>query len=184
MGSRYRVVPLVSGGHGAANEGVCVMEAVSCLWPGQAHTDNPTCVAEPLIGFGQSLNDSLGDSDRQFLWKFVPKYMGTSEDGLNDERARAGLQWLRANYPHQPFYGDETNPNLGGVIDAISSALPHDSAEKARVAEEALSVLMPHEAPSMAKLQWENLQEAYGEEITPSSDEVAAYREAGMAVAI
>lgn len=185
MGNRTKLIQLRKGAHGGPGQGVCVMEAVSTLYPGQSHTDSPRCVSNPLIGMAQGINDSLSDQNRQMLWKFVPKFIGTANDGLANERAKAGLYWLENNYPDILEQASSSSRDLPQICYLLRRVFNQARGQKkAKIAEEFLSVLMPHEPPSLAKLQWEKLQQVYGADVDPSMYDFEEFAAQGMAVAL
>jgi hypothetical protein len=86
------------GSHDSPDEGMCVMEAVAVV-AGETFSDHPAC-ASPVIGaFLRSWNDSLNDTDRQQLKRYVTLLPGTaSTPEVEDARAWMALDWLVRTY--------------------------------------------------------------------------------------
>src|SRR4029077_13546284 len=85
---------LAYGGHGAWEEGACIMEAVAYV-AGEPHSDHPKCASPILTSFCMRWNDRLNDVDRQLLKPFIPRLVGTNT-GEADELTRKWmmLDWL------------------------------------------------------------------------------------------
>jgi hypothetical protein len=81
------------GTHGTPEDGRCAMEWVSHL-AGEPHSAEPVCVSPVLRAFCTSLNDGLEDISRQRLRIYLPRTIGTSDDGLDDQRAWMAMDWL------------------------------------------------------------------------------------------
>jgi hypothetical protein len=81
------------GTHGTPEEGRCAMEWVSHL-AGEQHSAEPACVSPVLRAFCASLNDGLDDLPRQRLRLYLPRTIGTRQDGLDERRAWAAMDWL------------------------------------------------------------------------------------------
>jgi hypothetical protein len=97
MSSDYK---LAYGTHSTPAEGRCAMEWVSHL-AGEPHSDEPACVSPVLRAFCTSLNDSLDDGPRQRLRPYLTRTIGTADDGLDEARAWAAMDWLvRSFSPH------------------------------------------------------------------------------------
>jgi hypothetical protein len=84
---------LAYGTHSTPAEGRCAMEWVSHL-AGEPHSDEPACVSPVLRAFCTSLNDSLADGPRQRLRPYLTRTIGTSDDGLDEARSWAAMDWL------------------------------------------------------------------------------------------
>ena len=69
------------------------MEWVSHL-AGEPHSAEPACVSPVLRAFCASLNDGLEDIPRQRLRIYLPRTIGTSGDGLDDQRGWMAMDWL------------------------------------------------------------------------------------------
>lgn len=81
-----RYLTLEKGKHPSPSDGMCVMEAVA-WWFGEDHTDEPRCVSPVLRSYAMTLNDRMPDDQRQKLLPFIPRFVGTRDDGLDQERA-------------------------------------------------------------------------------------------------
>ncbi len=90
MSSDYR---LGYGTHATPEDGRCAMEWVSYL-AGEPHSDEPACVSRVLRAFCMTLNDSLEDAPRQRLRPYLARTIGTSDDGLDEQRSWMALDWL------------------------------------------------------------------------------------------
>jgi hypothetical protein len=74
------------------------MEAVA--WAaGEPHSDHPVC-ADPVIAAAlRSLNDSLGDDDRQVLKPYIFRVIGTKGSGaLSLRRSWMAIDWVVREY--------------------------------------------------------------------------------------
>lgn len=69
------------------------MEWVSYL-AGEPHTDQPACVSPALRAFCVALNDGLERNTRQRLRPFLARTIGTTHDGLDEQRAWMAIDWL------------------------------------------------------------------------------------------
>jgi hypothetical protein len=76
---------LSKGAHTSPENGRCAMEWVAYL-AGEPHSDSPPCVSPVLRRFGITLNDRLGDEDRQLLRPYLARCIGTAGDGRDPER--------------------------------------------------------------------------------------------------
>ncbi len=83
-------VVLTSGGHTRREDGTCLMEAVA-YYAGEAHSDHPKCVCPVLTEIGMGLNDTLPDEKRVRLLQYVPKLVGTDDDGMSEARGFARM---------------------------------------------------------------------------------------------
>lgn len=90
---------LAKGSHRDRESGTCLLEAVA-YFAGEPHSDAPTCVSPVLRSFGIGLNDVLPDDKRQRLVPFVPRMVGTANDGLDEARGFLALDWsIRIHTP-------------------------------------------------------------------------------------
>jgi len=81
------------GGHNDFEEGHCATELVSWL-ADEPFSDHPACLSPVLGAFLRNWNDSLGEDGRQKLKPFLPRTIGTAEDGHDEERAWLVTDWL------------------------------------------------------------------------------------------
>jgi hypothetical protein len=88
---------LVYGTHATADDGRCAMEWVSYL-AGEPHSDAPACVSPVLRAFCIALNDGLESAPRQRLRMYLPRTIGTADDGLDEPRAWMAMDWLIRTY--------------------------------------------------------------------------------------
>jgi hypothetical protein len=84
---------LAHGPHATPEDGRCAMEWVSYL-AGEPHSDQPACVSPALRSFCVALNDGLEKNTRQRLRPFLARTIGTTRDGLDEERAWMAIDWL------------------------------------------------------------------------------------------
>ncbi|KIA72706.1 hypothetical protein ANMWB30_24740 [Arthrobacter sp. MWB30] len=91
------LIRLDSSSHDSFEDGHCAMEAVAWL-AGEGHTDAPECASRVLRTFTISLNDTWGDADRQRLVPFLPRMVGTANDGKDEARSYLALDWLIRTY--------------------------------------------------------------------------------------
>jgi hypothetical protein len=88
---------LGAGSHSDPERGMSLLEAASYV-AGEPFSDHPKCVCPALAGFGRNLNDVLPDDQRQRLLPFVPRLLGTADDGKLQERGIAAARWLITVY--------------------------------------------------------------------------------------
>jgi hypothetical protein len=88
---------LSKGSHGSFKEGACAMEWVSYL-ADEGHTDAPECASTVLRLFTISLNDNWDETQRQKLVPFLPRMVGTANDGQDEARSYLALDWLIRTY--------------------------------------------------------------------------------------
>ena len=84
---------LAHGPHATPEDGRCAMEWVSYL-AGEPHSDQPACVSPALRAFCVALNDGLEKNARQRLRLYLARTIGTTDDGLDEERAWMAMDWL------------------------------------------------------------------------------------------
>lgn len=132
-----KAVWLERGSHATREEGVCSMELASWL-AGEEHTETPECVSEPLTTVMIWINDSLDDEARQCLKFYVPRTLGTGDDGQDGERRQLITQWLDSiglrgssvgkwatylrDHPEECFALIESILDPGGVYDVYVDA--------------------------------------------------------------
>lgn len=90
-------VALDSGPHSSFDDGHCAMEVVAWL-AGLGHTDAPSCASPVLREFTISLNDNWNTVQRQKLIPFLPRMVGTNDDGQDEARSYLALDWLIRTY--------------------------------------------------------------------------------------
>ena len=85
---------LKHGSHTDCEDGMCVMEAVSC-WIGGPFTDTPE-TSSPVIGaFLRNYNDSVNHEVRQSLKQYIPRLANSrGTDEVEEQRAMIMLDWL------------------------------------------------------------------------------------------
>ena len=88
---------LDKGSHRDRDTGVCLLEAVA-WFAGKKHTDYPLCVSPILGAYGRNLNDALPDDKRQQLKPFIPRLVGTAEDGHDQIRGLMAADWVIRTY--------------------------------------------------------------------------------------
>jgi hypothetical protein len=88
---------LAYGTHATPDEGRCAMEWVSYL-AGEPHSDEPKCVSPVLRAFCTALNDTLDNERRQQLRPYLTRTIGTTDDGFDDARSWAAMNWLILTY--------------------------------------------------------------------------------------
>jgi hypothetical protein len=88
---------LNSGAHPSIEAGACLLEAASYV-AGEPWTDHPQCVSPVLGSFGRNLNDALPDDRRQELKPYIPRLIGTADDGKDETRSYIALDWLIRTY--------------------------------------------------------------------------------------
>ena len=84
-------LPVLSrGAHTSPKDGACAMEYVSFL-AGEEWSDRPACVHPVIASMARSVNDSLGDDERQALLPLLARTMGTAPTGTDEERRRLSV---------------------------------------------------------------------------------------------
>jgi len=101
---------LAHGPHATPEDGRCAMEWVSYL-AGEPHSDQPACVSPALRAFCVALNDGLEKHARQRLRPYLARTIGTTHDGLDEQRSWMAMDWLIRVYA--PAWLE-----LAGVTDA------------------------------------------------------------------
>ena len=86
-------ITLDHGSHNEFEEGHCSMEVVSWL-AGEGFTDAPACASPVLTRYTIRLNDRWGPERRQTLAPYLPRMVGTGNDGLDEERQRIATRYL------------------------------------------------------------------------------------------
>ena len=84
---------LAHGPHATPEDGRCAMEWVSYL-AGEPHSDRPACVSPALRAFCVAFNDGLEKNARQRLRPYLARTIGTTHDGLDEERSWMAMDWL------------------------------------------------------------------------------------------
>jgi hypothetical protein len=84
---------LAHGPHATPEDGRCAMEWVSYL-AGEPHSDQPACVSPALRSFCVALNDGLPRKTRQRLRSYLTRTIGTTHDGLDEERSWMAMDWM------------------------------------------------------------------------------------------
>ena len=84
---------LARGPHATPEDGRCAMEWVSYL-AGEPHSDQPACVSPALRAFCVAFNDGLDKNARQRLRPYLARTIGTTHDGLDEERSWMAMDWL------------------------------------------------------------------------------------------
>jgi hypothetical protein len=97
----YQTVTLSRGAHGSPEEGVCVMELASML-AGEPFSDHPRCVSPAIAGFLRVYNDFASDDERQGLYGYAAKAVGTKAS-LEVEASRTDLCLERAGDRPSPL---------------------------------------------------------------------------------
>ena len=106
-------IKLDNGSHGSFESGHCAMEVVAWL-AGEGHTDAPECASSVLRSFAINLNDTWAAQDRQRLVPFLPRMVGTANDGKDEARSYLALDWLvRTFTPAFPGFGEPAGGSAG-----------------------------------------------------------------------
>ena len=107
-----RIGTLERGAHDNINNGACLLEAVAYV-AGEPWSDSPACVSPVLAEFGRRVNDGLDDERRQQLKVFIPRMVGTANDGRDELRGWLCTDWL--SRVHTPAWLE-----LAGLGDAAA----------------------------------------------------------------
>lgn len=100
---------LLRGAHYLGDGKACLLEAVA-MFAGELKTDAPRCVSVVLRKFGIEINDAMPNDQRQRLIPFIPRMVGTADDGKDAARTFiAAIRDLvqdveRAAYGRKEFY--------------------------------------------------------------------------------
>jgi len=140
-------------GHGTIGPNPCVMQAIAKItgdtktmrettrhvaiqdaeWAGRT-TDRPSCMDPALTTLGITINDSLFDDDRQRLRAFIPRLIGTRDDGHANARAIVALntfrEWIIVHAPEEVADLARAIPPITSAADARESG---DAASRARM---------------------------------------------------
>jgi len=121
---------LAVGKHSNRTQGVCLLEATA-WFAGERNTDHPECVSAFLGAYGRALNDRLSDENRQKLVPFIPRLVGTANDGKDEIR-----QWIASDWAIRvatPRYLDAANmPEEAAVLRALAPIVDRATADAAR----------------------------------------------------
>jgi len=90
-------IELDKGSHTSIDQGACVLELVSYV-AGEPWSDHPACASPVLTNFCISLNDRWDTEQRQTLKPFIPRIVGTRDDGKDELRGYLALDWLIRTY--------------------------------------------------------------------------------------
>lgn len=90
-------IKLDKGEHSTFEDGHCAMEVVAWL-AGEGHTDAPQCASRVLRNMTIGLNDTWDTDERQKLAPFLPRMVGTGDDGLDEARSYLALDWMIRTY--------------------------------------------------------------------------------------
>jgi len=91
--AQLAALTLDHGSHSSFEAGHCSTEVVAYL-AGEPHTDRPECLSPVLGAFLRRWNDDLDDEGRQKLKPFLPRVIGTADDGQDEARAWLVTDWL------------------------------------------------------------------------------------------
>ena len=92
----HQTVRLDAGRHRSPGDSVCVMELASML-AGERFTDHPKSVCPTISALLRTYNDALGPRERQDLYRYASRSVGTRADyDLQDRRAQFALAWARS----------------------------------------------------------------------------------------
>ena len=83
----------LKGAHRSRAEGLSVTEAIAYV-AGEEHSDRPACLSPVLGAFLSTWSDALDDETRQRLLPYVPRAIGTADDGRDERRGWLALDWL------------------------------------------------------------------------------------------
>lgn len=75
-GTSHQTVRIARGRHRSPDDGACVMELASML-AGERFSDRPRCVDPVVASYLRSLNDRLGEADRQRLKPYAARSVGS-----------------------------------------------------------------------------------------------------------
>lgn len=94
--ANHQTVRLDAGRHRGPGESVCVMELASML-AGERFSDHPRSVCPTVSALLRAYNDSLGEQERQALYRYASEAVGTREGyALQEGRARFVIAWARS----------------------------------------------------------------------------------------
>ena len=127
---------LGSGSHSGPSDGMCVMEAAAYM-AGEPWSDHPTCVSPVIAAFLRSWNDSLPDSDRGQLVRYLANVhdggvlgTGPASPELENRRSWLAVDWsVRVHTPAWlrlvPALADHAEAGLrsqvGGRVDDFAA---------------------------------------------------------------
>ena len=83
----YKTVTLARGKHASPTDGACVMELASML-AGEPFSDRPRAVCPVIGALLRAYNDAIDDVQRQDLYRYASKVIGTRSAGAIQQRRR------------------------------------------------------------------------------------------------
>nr|MBA2714642.1 hypothetical protein [Rubrobacteraceae bacterium] len=126
--SELDALKLDKGSHSSFEDGHCATELVAYL-AGEEHSDEPDCLSPILGAMLRRFNDNADDELRQRLKPYLPKCIGTANDGKEELRGYVVSDWsIRVALPMWMEL-----PGATEVAEKLR-ALPPLSAENADVA--------------------------------------------------
>jgi hypothetical protein len=126
-----KALVLGPGGHSSPSDGVSLLEAVSDL-AGEPWSNSPRCTSRVIAAYAGSLNDRLGDAERQQLKVYIPRLVGTAKPDLEIERAFACADAAVRVFAPLALAAAGL-PEDAATLGALGS-VDHQSAESARLA--------------------------------------------------
>jgi len=118
---------LDEGGHKDFNDGHCAMEVVSWL-AGEGFTDAPACASPVLRRYTIALNDRWDNEKRQLLTPYLPRMVGTGNDGKDALREQVAARFLadrRAAYDAaRAYYREHPLPISQQITDLAAQQVP------------------------------------------------------------
>ena len=102
MGTQVGPVRLEPGSHRSPDDGVCIVELASVIG-GEPFTDSPRCVCCVLAAFLRGWNDRAGYADRQRLYPYASRVVGTGgQRRISRIRRDLCLSWAGADLDRGP----------------------------------------------------------------------------------
>ena len=146
-------ITLDHGSHSSFERGHCAMEVVAWL-ADQGHTDAPACASDVLATYTIRLNDRWSTEQRQKLAPYLPRMIGTANDGQDEARSYLALDWMIRTFT--PTWLD-----LAGLTEratALRSLDPITNIDTARAAAEHVRA-----AQTEASAAWDAAWDAAGD---------------------
>ncbi|MFL5908550.1 MAG: hypothetical protein ACJ75Z_13250 [Solirubrobacterales bacterium] len=109
-------IRLEPGSHRSPNDGVCIIELASIIG-GEPFGDRPRCVCPVIASFLRGWNDRVGYADRQRLYPYASRVVGTGGYGrIGRIRRDLCLRWAGADLDRGPIWRIASRLSMRGRI--------------------------------------------------------------------
>jgi hypothetical protein len=109
-------IRLEPGSHRSPNDGVCIIELASIIG-GERFSDRPDCVCPVIASFLRGWNDRAGYADRQRLYPYASRVVGTGGyRRISRIRRDLCLRWAGADLDRGPLWRTASRLRMRGRI--------------------------------------------------------------------